>query len=96
MKGTIMFWNPSRQYGFIRVTNSDGRGNFLEQYFFHITNLKGFKETDVVLGRDVVFELGQPIAIGKKPQAINVCFVSPVKVGATLEPNNASQSEVRR
>ena len=56
MSGTILFFNESRKYGFIR----DDIG---EEHFFHIS---GFKNGILPSGTAVVFELstfrGQPVA----------------------------------
>jgi cold shock CspA family protein len=77
MVGRITYWNIPRGYGFISVIQPDGT---LQQHFFHVSN---FKEPPVVLGGIVVFNLGDPIALGKKPQAIGVRYATPADVQAS-------------
>jgi cold shock CspA family protein len=66
MYGTITFYNNSRGFGFL--TTAEGK-----QYFFHVSNFaKG--ESPVLEGR-VRFDVGPAVAVGKKPQALNVQYI---------------------
>lgn len=75
MIGRITHWNNQKGYGFITVQNRDGRGMFQEQYFFHHSNFANSIETPM-LGGIVVFNLGEPIAEGKKIQAIGIRYAT--------------------
>jgi cold shock CspA family protein len=66
MYGTITYFNNARGFGFITTTE----GN---QFFFHINNLAKGEAPPVLEGR-VRFDVGPAIAVGKKPQAINVQY----------------------
>jgi cold shock CspA family protein len=84
MYGTITFYNNQRGFGFL--TTADG-----EQYFFHISNfIKTEGEVPVLEGR-VRFDVGPAVAIGKKPQALNVQYCRPkkVEVAWTVVPGRA-------
>jgi cold shock CspA family protein len=74
MKGTIVLWHQARAYGFVKPDGSD------ETIFVHISN---FCPGEVPrLDARIEFEIGDPISIGKKPQAINATILSiPMSVG---------------
>ena len=61
MFGRITYWNQAKGFGFISVPTS-------EQFFFHYSNFTGTPK----LADRVTFDLGDPIEIGKRTQAINV------------------------
>ncbi len=65
MKGTVTYYNPARNFGFIRSAGAD--------YFFHVTNVA----TDFTpkINVEVEFDTDLPIAIGKKVQATRVRLV---------------------
>jgi cold shock CspA family protein len=66
MFGTITFYNNQKGFGFITVPSG-------QQYFFHISNC-GKGESPVLEGR-VQFEVGPPVAVGKKAQALRVRYI---------------------
>lgn len=72
MIGRITFWNNSKGYGFITVTETERDATFQTQYFFHHSNFEGTP----VLNAIVVFHLGEPVVVGKKVQAIGVRFAT--------------------
>jgi len=78
MIGRITHWNNQKGYGFITIQKTDGYGTFQEQYFFHRSNFK-HSETPV-LGGIVVFNLGEPIAEGKKIQAVGIRYATPSEI----------------
>jgi hypothetical protein len=84
MVGKIVFWNPVRMYGFVAVEHLDQRGKYLDQYFFHLMNFKPGEATKfgktAQLGMYLSFELGQPLAVGKKVQAINIKLASRAEI----------------
>jgi hypothetical protein len=84
MVGKIVFWNPVRMYGFVAVERLDQRGKYLDQYFFHLMNFKPGEATKfgktAQLGMYLSFDLGQPLAVGKKVQAINIKLATPVEI----------------
>jgi cold shock CspA family protein len=62
-QGTVVMFHPTRHWGFIR--ENDGT-----QWFFHQSNAIRYyipKLSDMVQ-----FEIGPPITLGKKDQAINI------------------------
>ena len=65
MLGTITFFNNPRAYGFISTPEG-------ESIFFHLSNFE--QGSQPVLGALVAFEIGPPISIGKKPQAVFVRY----------------------
>jgi len=76
MIGRITYWNNPKGFGFITVANADGSATFQTQYFFHHSNCEGTP----VLGAIVVFNLGDPVAIGKRIQAVGVRFATPAEI----------------
>ena len=75
MLGRITYWNNPRGFGFITVESTDGNGTFQQQYFFHHSN---FKNGEIPrIGGIVVFSLGDPVAVGKKDQAVRVRYAAP-------------------
>ncbi len=77
MIGRINYWNNPKGFGFITVANTEGTATFQTQYFFHHSN---FKDGQPVLGGIVVFNLGDPVAIGKKVQAVAVRFATQAEI----------------
>jgi len=73
MVGRITHWNAEKGYGFVTVSKHDGPGKFVEQYFFHRTN---FLDETPVLGGIVIFQLGEPVRVGKKIQAVAVRYAN--------------------
>ena len=68
MRAIISYYNPRKHFGF--VTTPTG-----EQYFFHQSNIEvGFNP---ILGAEVDFQIGAPIALGKRPQAVRVTYPNP-------------------
>jgi cold shock CspA family protein len=60
-EGTLVVWNQPRAFGFIQPDDGSGK------LFVHLTN---FAVGDTPrLGARIEFEVGDPIEIGKKPQA---------------------------
>jgi hypothetical protein len=84
MIGRVVFWNPVRMYGFVAVDKFDGRGKFLDQYFFHLANFKPAEGTrfgkTAQLGEYLSFDLGVALAVGKKVQAINIRLATPAEI----------------
>ncbi len=70
MLGRITFWNPIKAFGFVTLNRKDG---IIQQYFFHLNNFDGVP----VLNALVFFNLGDPISVGKKVQAVGVRFATP-------------------
>jgi cold shock CspA family protein len=81
MIGRITYWNNPKGFGFITVANTDGNGTFQQQYFFHHSNFRA-GETPV-LGGIVVFSLGEPVAIGKKIQAVGLRYATTAEIEET-------------
>jgi cold shock CspA family protein len=81
MIGRITYWNNPKGFGFITVVNTDDNGTFQKQYFFHHSNFRS-GETPV-LGGIVVFNLGEPVAIGKKIQAVGVRYATAAEIEQT-------------
>jgi cold shock CspA family protein len=81
MIGRITYWNNPKGFGFVTVANTDGNGTFQTQYFFHHSNFKDGETA--VLGGIVVFNLGEPVAIGKKIQAVGVRYATPAEIEQT-------------
>ena len=68
MRAVISYYNPKRHFGF--VTTPSG-----QQFFFHDSNLEvGFNP---ILGAEVDFQIGPPVALGKRPQAVRVTYPNP-------------------
>jgi cold shock CspA family protein len=61
--GQIVSWVPSKQFGFIRRTDTNS------EHFFHISEIK---EGVVVVGSFVDFELIPANRLGKPHQAANI------------------------
>jgi len=78
MLGRITYWNNPRAFGFITVNTTESTGGtFQQQYFFHHTNFVNYKNGEhPTVGGVVVFNLGEPLAQGKKLQAINVRYAT--------------------
>ena len=84
MIGRIGYWNNARGFGFITVDATDAAGaTQQQQYFFHYSNMVNFKKGEhPTIGALVSFNLGQPLAEGKKAQAIDVKFATPADIAA--------------
>jgi cold shock CspA family protein len=78
MLGHISFWNNIRGFGFITVTRKENDATIHEQFFFHNSNFKR-GETPVLNGI-VIFGLGEPVAIGKKVQAVAIRYATPQEI----------------
>jgi|SRR5712664_619264 len=78
MIGCITYWNNPKGFGFVTVASTDGNGTFHQQYFFHHSNFKS--DETPVLGGVVVFNLGEPVAIGKKIQAVGVRYATRAEI----------------
>jgi cold shock CspA family protein len=78
MIGRITYWNNPKGFGFITVANTDGNGTFQQQYFFHHSNFSS--DETPVLGGIVVFNLGEPVSIGKRIQAVGVHYASSTEI----------------
>jgi len=72
MKGTLVVWSQTRNFGFIQP---DATTEISDRLFVHLTNFDGDR-TNVRLGIRVEFSIGDPISIGKKPQAVHVKFLA--------------------
>ena len=64
MQGTLVIWSEPKAFGFVQP---DGTS---EKLFIHITNFGGLEKDKVRLGARIEFEIGDPISLGKKPQAV--------------------------
>ena len=73
MYGIIKFFNEVKGYGFIQTSEGD--------YFFHVSHLVEGGDKPVIENK-VRFDVAPAIAIGKKPQAINVQVVHDKSVAA--------------
>src|ERR1700692_2715480 len=63
MQATIIMYNPKKLWGFVQDRNGC-------EWFFHLDNcVSGFQPS---LGAIVEFEVGPPIALGKRDQAVNI------------------------
>jgi cold shock CspA family protein len=70
MIGRLTYWNNTKGFGFIQTADGSAK------YFFHYSNFQGTP----VLGAIVVFNLGDPIALGKKIQAVGVRFATQTEI----------------
>jgi len=62
-EGTIVMYHSTKFWGFVR-------GNDGGEWFFHLDNCaSGFEPQ---LSASIEFEIGPPISLGKKDQAVNV------------------------
>ena len=64
MQGTLVVWSEPKGFGFIQPDGSS------ERLFIHITNFGGLDKGEVRLGARIEFEIGDPISLGKKLQAV--------------------------
>jgi len=78
MIGRITYWNNVKGYGFITLAKTELTGTFQQQYFFHHSNFKDGETA--VLGGIVAFQIGEPIAEGKRLQAVGVHYAAPAEV----------------
>src|SRR5262249_24888176 len=78
MLGRITYWNNPKGFGFITVSTKEATGGtFQEQFFFHYKNFTNFRKGEYpTVGGIVVFNLGEPLAEGKKVQAINIRYAT--------------------
>ena len=68
MRAIISYYNPKRHFGFVTTPSGD-------QYFFHDSNIEvGFNP---ILGAEVDFQIGAPVALGKRPQAVRLTYPNP-------------------
>jgi cold shock CspA family protein len=81
MIGRITYWNNPKGYGFITVSTTEQGATIQSQYFFHYKNFI-CGETPVLDGM-VVFNLGHPIASGKKVQAVGIRYATPAEIHQT-------------
>jgi cold shock CspA family protein len=84
MTGTIVLWHQPRAYGFVQMDGSS------KTFFVHITNFPTGQIPK--LGAKVEFEIGDPISLGKPPQAINATIVS-IPSSAALAALSATGKE---
>jgi cold shock CspA family protein len=62
-QGMVVMYHQSKHWGFVR-------GNDGTEWFFHLDNCaSGFQPR---LGTAVEYEIGPPLALGKRDQAVNV------------------------
>ena len=85
MQGVLIIWSEPRGFGFIQP---DATTDISDRLFVHITNFSDLDKPKVRLGARVEFKIGDPISIGKKPQAVHAKLVpveehSAVVYGAT-------------
>ncbi len=66
MQGTLIIWNAPKAFGFIQP---DATTDVSDRLFVHISNFAAIDRGNVRLGARIEFTVGEPIAIGKKPQA---------------------------
>ena len=81
--GIITYANPLKGYGFLTVSSFEKGAIVQQQYFFHYSNFQKLPVPQIpVLGGYCVFELGEPFAIGKKPQAVGVRFATTEEIAS--------------
>ena len=51
MKGKVKWYHPVKGYGFIETEEG-------KELFFHISELEGYQQEQVVVGEEVEFEIG--------------------------------------
>jgi cold shock CspA family protein len=76
--GRINYFNNMKGYGFITVNTTEGDATVQQQFFFHVSNFA--KHETPTLGGIVCFNLGTPIAEGKKIQAVGIRYATPQDV----------------
>jgi cold shock CspA family protein len=65
MKGIVATWLENKGYGFVQSNGSE--------IFLHISNvIEGIPQ----LGAEIEFEIGLPVSLGKKPQAVHAKVIS--------------------
>lgn len=74
MQGVLILWSEPRGFGFIQP---DATTELSDRLFVHITNFSDAEQSKIRLGMRVEFSIGDPITIGKKPQAVR-CKLLPV------------------
>jgi cold shock CspA family protein len=67
-QGIIVLFNIGKGWGFIRETSSTGE---VQEWFFHVSNIINFTPT---LGASVVFEIGPPLKLGRRDQAVQIRY----------------------
>jgi cold shock CspA family protein len=84
MLGRITYWNNFKGFGFCTVSTKEATGGTSQQqYFFHWSNFLNYKNGEhPTIGGIVRFDLGEPLAKGKKVQAINVRYATAEEVAA--------------
>ena len=65
--GKVVVYSQAKSWGFIEEQPG-------ERWFFHLSN--AVPKFVPKLGLAVEFEIGPPLALGKKDQAVNVCYAS--------------------
>jgi cold shock CspA family protein len=71
MQGILVVWSEPKAFGFVQPDGSS------ERLFIHITNFPdGTLKSEIQLGSRIEFEIGNPISLGKKPQAVRAKVVS--------------------
>jgi cold shock CspA family protein len=74
MIGVVALWNDPRGYGFVRP---EGATDDTQNLFVHISNCQTGNVPKV--GATVEFDIGAPLKLGQRPQAIRVKLI-PQKV----------------
>lgn len=74
MQGQLIIWSAERGFGFIQP---DATTDISDRLFVHKSNFALADLHNVRLGARVTFSIGDPISIGKKPQAINAKVILP-------------------
>jgi cold shock CspA family protein len=100
MQGQLVVWSEPKGFGFVQP---DATTETSDRLFVHITNFTDADRKNVKLGARISFSIGDPIPIGKKPQAVHAKILIPaatvdagvgaLKAGPTAPA--APQSEVR-
>jgi cold shock CspA family protein len=76
MQGILVVWSEPKAFGFIQP---DATTEVSDRLFVHITNFGDLDKSKVRLGARVEFRIGDPISIGKKPQAVHAKLLSVVQ-----------------
>jgi cold shock CspA family protein len=89
MQGILVVWSEPKAYGFVQPDGSS------EKLFIHITNFpEGTPKSAIRLGSRIEFEIGDPISLGKKPQAVRAKIVSTPTAGLAVLGQTPQDSEV--
>jgi hypothetical protein len=86
MIGRIIFYNSTKQFGFVQVESNQDGAKTLQDYFFHLMSFKPgevAKLGEIKLGKLIAFKLGEPFKLGMKQQAVNIRVATPTDIELT-------------